>query len=67
VSRETGWGAMAVTIHKPQNTRDDTFLIRIANEDNETGWITLHFQSLEDAREARAVLKTVIKVGARNM
>ena len=45
----------------------DTFLIRIANEDNETGWITLHFQSLEDAREARAVLKTVIKVGARNM
>jgi hypothetical protein len=41
---------MAVTIHKPQNTKDDTFLIRIANEDNETGWITLHFQSLEDAR-----------------
>ena len=67
MSRETGWGAMAVTIHKPQNTRDDTFLIRIANEDNETGWITLHFQSPEDAREARAVLKTVIKVGARNM
>jgi hypothetical protein len=32
---------MAVTIHKPQNTKDDTFLIRIANEDNETGWITL--------------------------
>jgi hypothetical protein len=44
---------MAVTIHKPQSTKDDTFLIRIANEDNETGWITLHFQSLEDAREAR--------------
>ena len=27
---------MAVTIYKPQNTKDDTFLIRIANEDNET-------------------------------
>ena len=58
---------MAVTIYKPQNTKDDTFLIRIANEDNESGWITLHFKSLEDAREARAVLKNVIKVGARNM
>ena len=58
---------MAVTIHKPQTTKDDTFIIRITNEDNETGWITLHSQSLEDAREARAVLKTVIKVGARNM
>ena len=58
---------MAVTIHKPQNTKDDTFIIRIANDDNETGWITLHFQSLEDAREARVGLKKVIKVGARNM
>lgn len=55
---------MAITIHKPQNTKDDTFLIRIANEDNET--VTLH-QSLKNAREPRAVLKTVIKVGARNM
>ena len=60
-------GAMAVTIHKPQNTKDDTFLIRIANDDKETVWITLHFQSLEDAREARANLKKVIKVGAYNM
>ena len=58
---------MAVTIHKPQNTKDDTFLIRMANEDNETGWITLHFQTLEDAREARAALKKVIKIGARNI
>ena len=48
---------MAVTVHKPQNTKDDTFMIRVANNNKETGWITLHFQSLEDAREARAHLK----------
>ena len=47
---------MAVRVHNPQNTKDDTFMLRIANEDNETGWITLHFQSLEDAREARTDL-----------
>ena len=58
---------MAVTVHKPQNTKDDTFMIRVANDDKETGWIILHFQSLEDAREARAHLKKVIKVGAHNM
>jgi hypothetical protein len=58
---------MAVRVHNPQNTKDDTFMLRIANEDNETGWITLHFQSLEDAREARTYLKKVIKVGAHNM
>jgi hypothetical protein len=58
---------MAVTVHKPQNTKDDTFMIRVANDDKETSWITLHFQSLEDAIEARVHLKKVIKVGAHNM
>jgi mutator family transposase len=33
-------------------------------DDKEAGWITLHFQSLEDAREVRAYLKKAIKVGA---
>ena len=66
MSRETGWGDgrydSQAAKHKGRYVSD-----RIGNEDNESGWITLHFQSLEDAREARAALKTVIKVGARNM
>ena len=60
-------GQMAVTIHKPQNTKENTFMVRIANDDKATGWITLHFDSLEDAREVRTHLKKVIKVGAHNM
>jgi hypothetical protein len=59
--------AMPVTVHKPQNTKDDTFMIRIANDDKENAWITLHFQSLEDAKEARVQLKKIMKVGAHNM
>jgi hypothetical protein len=58
---------MAVTIHKPQNTKENTFIVRIANDDKATGWITFHFDSLEVAREVRTHLKKVIKVGAHNM
>jgi hypothetical protein len=62
-----GLSQLAVTIHKPKNKKQNTYRVRIANDDKATGWITLHFDSLEVAREVRTHLKKVIKVGAHNM
>src|SRR4051794_26424895 len=58
-----GVGAIAVTIHKPQNTKD-TFLVRIAN-DNKTAWITCSLPDVRRRKTSARGRNKMIKVGAR--